>query len=329
MRNCPLAIRVIFPLLLLALSAVPLAAQTCTTPQDMDAATKSSIENAAIQIFNAAASGNSAALQSMLAPTLNQASVTSAVAENVNDLRGATPTVRGVYLLDATGISGQQNVEFYCGVVNSSMYTGFQLSGLGPGKYAYALVDGKGGKGPIMFSQILQDVGGQWKLGGFVLRPATLAGHDGFWYLDKARQFKSRGQPMDAWFYYLTAWRLIAPVDFMSSPNVDKLSSEVQAARTVELPTQQKTVPLAVNGKTYQLSDMFVAPENDTLNFVVKYQVPSVADRRQAFEDNMAVIRAIVAKYPELRDAFSAVVARAVAPNGEDYGSLLAMKDVK
>jgi hypothetical protein len=43
----------------------------------------------------------------------------------------------------------------------------------------------------------------------------------------------------------------------------------------------------------------------------------------------MELIKALVAKYPELRDAFAAVVARAVAPNGQDYGSMLAMKDVK
>jgi hypothetical protein len=30
-----------------------------------------------------------------------------------------------------------------------------------------------------------------------------------------------------------------------------------------------------------------------------------------------------------LRNAFAGVVARAVAPNGNDYGTMLAMKDVK
>ena len=43
----------------------------------------------------------------------------------------------------------------------------------------------------------------------------------------------------------------------------------------------------------------------------------------------MAVIKALVTKYPELRDAFAAVVARAVEPSGKDYGSLLGMKDIK
>jgi len=40
-------------------------------------------------------------------------------------------------------------------------------------------------------------------------------------------------------------------------------------------------------------------------------------------------MKALVAKYPEVRDAFAAVVARAVDPAGRDYGTLLAMKDIK
>jgi hypothetical protein len=30
-----------------------------------------------------------------------------------------------------------------------------------------------------------------------------------------------------------------------------------------------------------------------------------------------------------LREGFGGIVARAVAPNGQDYGTLLAMKDIK
>jgi len=40
-------------------------------------------------------------------------------------------------------------------------------------------------------------------------------------------------------------------------------------------------------------------------------------------------MKSLVAKYPELRDAFTGVVARAVDPNGRDYGTLLAMKEIK
>jgi hypothetical protein len=68
----------------------------------------------------------------------------------------------------------------------------------------------------------------------------------------------------------------------------------------------------------------------DDLDLIVKYQATTdVSNTAVAFQDNMAVIKGIVAKYPELRSAFAGVVARAVDPSGRDYGSLLAMKDVK
>jgi hypothetical protein len=62
---------------------------------------------------------------------------------------------------------------------------------------------------------------------------------------------------------------------------------------------------------------------------VVKYSAADISNTQKTFQDNMAVIRALVAKYPELREAFAGVVARAVAPSGQDYGSMLPMKEIK
>jgi hypothetical protein len=61
----------------------------------------------------------------------------------------------------------------------------------------------------------------------------------------------------------------------------------------------------------------------------VKYQAADVSNTNQAYQNNIAVMKALVAKYPELREAFAAVVARAMDPSGRDYGTLLAMKDIK
>ena len=61
----------------------------------------------------------------------------------------------------------------------------------------------------------------------------------------------------------------------------------------------------------------------------MKYQSASVSNTNQAYQDNVAVMKALVAKYPEVKDAFAAVVARAVDSTGRDYGTLLAMKDIK
>jgi hypothetical protein len=54
-----------------------------------------------------------------------------------------------------------------------------------------------------------------------------------------------------------------------------------------------------------------------------------VANTNQAYQDNVGVMKAILQKWPELRDAFAGVVARAVDATGRDYGTLLAMKDIK
>ena len=61
----------------------------------------------------------------------------------------------------------------------------------------------------------------------------------------------------------------------------------------------------------------------------MKYQSPDVSNTTQTFQDNMAVMKALIAKYPELHEAFGGIVARAVEPSGRDYGSLMAMKDIK
>ena len=56
---------------------------------------------------------------------------------------------------------------------------------------------------------------------------------------------------------------------------------------------------------------------------------PSVSDTGQTFQDNTAVMKALVTKYPELRDAFGGVVARGVESSGKDYGTMMPMSGLK
>jgi 16S rRNA G527 N7-methylase RsmG len=65
------------------------------------------------------------------------------------------------------------------------------------------------------------------------------------------------------------------------------------------------------------------------LDLVVKYQTADVSNTGQAFQDNMAVMKALVQKFPELREAFDGVVARAVESSGRDYGTMMPMKEIK
>jgi hypothetical protein len=104
----------------------------------------------------------------------------------------------------------------------------------------------------------------------------------------------------------------------------------MQSVRPADLPTSDHPMALAASGgRTYQVVYISALPVDNDLDLLVKYRMPDVSNTQQMFADNTAVIRAIVGRYPEFRDAFAGVVARATEPSGRDYGTLLAMKDLK
>ena len=241
----------------------------------------------------------------------------------------AKATITGTYLLDASqSKTALPRADFYCGIYNSSDRVGFSIPNLPPGRYAVA-IQKVNGKNPITLTFVLQYMGGAWKLAGYYPRLDAIAGHDGEWYLTKAREFKAKGQLHDAWFYYLTAWDLTAPVNFMSTPQLDKIATEMQSARPNDLPSDSAPLSLSANGKVFKVTELAAVPVDNSLDLRIRYENPAAGDSGVAFKDNMAVIKAVIAKYPELRDAFDAVVARAGDNAGHEYGSLLPMKDIK
>jgi hypothetical protein len=118
---------------------------------------------------------------------------------------------------------------------------------------------------------------------------------------------------------------LLVPVPFMATATTDKLYDEMQTVKPSDLPP----LDLVAGGKTYKVTDLFPVPVARDFDLVVKYQSADVSDNGKTFQDNMAVIKALLAKYPEFRDAYAGIVVRAVEPSGRDYGSMMAMKDIK
>ena len=176
---------------------------------------------------------------------------------------------------------------------------------------------------------ILQEMGGGWKLAGYYPRLDAIGGHDGQWYLAKAREYKGKGQSHNAWFYYLTAWDLLAPVNFMSTPQLDKVSDEMQAARPADLPSNGSTMSLSTGRGVQGGGNRAGGDRQQPLLAHGLTQPPDATNARLANQDNMAVIKALVAKYPEVRDAFYAVVARAVDASGHDFVTMMGMKEIK
>jgi hypothetical protein len=220
------------------------------------------------------------------------------------------------------------------------------LNNLPPGKYGVVILDAASSKGPYAVSLILEQQGSDWKLGSLYIQALQSAGHDTSWFVSRARDFQVKGQLHNAWLYYLEAISLVSPLPFMSTKASDDLYDQSQKLQPSDFPIEGKTADLfgrtSVSGTssgtaaatsagaaTYKLTAVLPLVVGDDLDLIVRYQAADISNTNQAYQTNLAVMKALVAKYPELRNAFAAVVARAVDPGGHDFGTMLAMKEIK
>jgi hypothetical protein len=340
--------------LVLLLHAPNARAESCRAAIDLDDATRSALTAAGLHYFDLIAKGDSASLRqsAILRLAADFSGIETAVKDSQSTLAGSKATARPPFLLDTEGTAPLAHAEFYCGVFGSKGQTRdsavFYLDNLAPGKYGVVILDAPSSKGPFAVSLILQQQGSDWKLGGLYIKAAQTAGHDSDWFAARAREFQAKGQLHNAWLYSLEARFLATPLSFMDTATTDTLYDESQKLLPADFPTDGKTADLSVGNAaapvplptagtavataaaaTYKLTALFPQAVGDDLDLVVKYEAADISDTQKIYQNNVAMIKALVTKYPELREAFTAVVARAVDPSGHDFGTLLAMKDIK
>jgi len=282
-----------------------------------------------------AAKGDIASLRQNSIPSL--ASDFSAIEVTLKDhqsaLSGAQAAVKSVFQLDAEGTAPIPHAEFYCGVFGKNGQTSgsaeFFLDNLPPAKYGIAIFDATSAQARTSFSMVLQQVASDWKLAGLYIKAAQIAGHDSDWFAAQARAYKAKGQMHNAWLFYLQARAMASPLPFMSTLASDKVIEESQALQPTDIPVNGKMADLAAGAVTYKLTAIFPEQVGNDLDLIVKYQTADVSNTNLAYQNNVAVMKALVAKYPELKEPFAGIVARGVDPGGHDYGTLLAMKDIK
>lgn len=321
--------------MMLLLCAGSARAQTCFTASDMDEPTRAALVNSAKRYFDMAARGDSAGLRQNSIPSLASdfSGIETVVKDNQANLSGVQANPRPPFLFKVEGTAPLAHAEFLCGVFGKVGQTAdsavFEIPNLQPGNYGIVILDVPTAKQTYAVSFVLQQEGKDWKVGGFYVKETQIAGHDGNWFVDRARAFKAKGQNHNAWLYYLEARDLLVPLPFMYTQTTDKLGDEAETVKPADLPVDGKTVDLLAGGKTHRLTTLFPVAVKQDLDLVAKYQSPDVSNTTQTFQDNTEVMKALLVKYPEFRDAFDGVVVRAVEPSGRDYGSLLPMKDIK
>jgi hypothetical protein len=322
----------------LALFAVLLSggmasAVTCTTQSQMTDAQRSVYVQAARTLANDVQMGNLPAVKAnTIASVAAQFdSIAGTIQSIAPNLQGATLTVDSIYSLKATDLKSPADTQFFCSVPGSQLLITISIPQLPPGDYALVVVHATGVKQPQQLAMILaNDPAGsaQWKLAGFFARPLAVAGHDGVWYWTKAREYAKSHQGWNAYFYYQTAAYLLTPVDFLSSPNLEKLQKEMSGVRPDGLPDAEP-MKLDANGQTFDVTNIHTDGSLGGLDLVVNYKSNDVSDPVATRSRNVEVMKAFLTQHPELRSAFHGFWVYANAENQRPFAIELPMNQIQ
>jgi hypothetical protein len=304
--NLSSSARVLGASCLIALT-LPAFGVSCKTQGAMTEAERAPIVQAARQIAVDVQGGRTADLKAATVPAIAASfnSIAQSSAALTPLITGATITVDAVYKLDASDAKpGDDQEQFFCDAGDNSSHVTFSIQHLPPGQFAFALLHATGVARPQQIALLLQSVntGGPWLLAGFFPKPLSVAGHDGLWCWQQARNYAQKKQTWNAWFYYSTAISLLQPAGFFSSTNLEKLVDEQQAIRPADLPG---TAPLTVNaeGTAYKITSLRTDDALGGLDLVAHYNSTS-SDPVAGRAHTIAVMHGLLALHPELREAF-------------------------
>lgn len=306
-------------------------AVSCTTQSQMKDADRELLVQAARGLAANVQANNAAAVKDATIPSV--AAQFDGIAASIQAvaplIQGATLTVNALYGLNAADLkSPQDETQFFCGVSMSSMRVDITIPQLPPGNYALAILHATGVAHPQQVTMILENEGGKWKLAGFFVRPLTAAGHDGVWYWTEARDYAKKKQNWNAYFYYQTAVYLLSPVDFLASPNLEKLQGEEGATAPGGLPSAQPML-LSANGETYRITNLHTDGSLGGLDLVLNYQAENTADPVATRSRNVNLMKAMLSAHPELRDAFHGLWVYANSANQRPFANELPMAQIQ
>jgi len=297
--------------LALAGTTMPLTANaaSCKTQSQMTPAQRDALSNAARAMVGEVQRGDVQALRATTIPAV--AADFSGIESSIDTLKPllqqAAITVDSLYALDASAEPpGVARTDFYCG----TPVVVLNFTDLPPASYALVILHATGVAKPQQISLILSEaVDHRWMLGGFFSRPMTEAGHDGLWYWVSARKFEEKNMNWDAWFYYRVAAYFLDPVDFLSSPNLDKLQHEQERVKPTNLPGTQQPLMIGGQGSVFQVTSIDTTTTFGPLDLEVHYS-PDTAQAVQLHNPPTArkqvidVMNALLTLHPELRDEF-------------------------
>jgi hypothetical protein len=218
-------------------------------------------------------------------------------------LKGGKIQLRDVYLLDTGNQSAPADTEFFCSNASGSLTVTIFMRALPPGRYAMVLAEAAGAPMGGQLGLILAWDGpaAGWKLAGLTVHQGIFDGHDGVWYWERARSL-AKEDPWSAWYCYDLARSMLLPVDFLSSPNLDKLNQEQLQIES----SPQKAFPLSVPGgeRTWKIDAVGIDVSLHEPDLAVVYESTGVTDPAAQRTEAIAVLSAFLKAQPGLRENF-------------------------
>lgn len=299
--------------LLLAVPMLSFAA-TCTTQAELQASDRDALAAAGGRVASAVVQQDLAFLQSALLPAeaAEWEGIRGAVEQAAPVLKGGQVQLRNLYLLDASTLTGPADTQFFCSNSSGSLTVTLTMRALPPGRYAVILADAPGSVLSGQIGVILAWEGGAnpgWKLGGLTVRQGMLDGHDGIWYWTRAREL-AKVSPWAAWYSYEAARSLLVPVDFLSSPNLEKLANEQSQIK--DSPQDAFPYSLPDGPRTWKVEALNLDLALHQADLAVTYDSTGVTDPAAQRTEAMAVMSALLKEQPGLRSSFHGVWAYAV-----------------
>jgi hypothetical protein len=300
------------------LMTMPLAsgATTCVTQAELTTQDRGALVAAGGQLAQAILQQNYSVLQAAVLPAEAAAwdGMRSAVEAAAPLMKGGQVQLRNLYLLDATSLTAPTDTQFFCSNTSGSLTVTVTMRALPPGRYAVVLADAPGAAlgGQLGLILAWDGTGGpaSWKLAGLSIRQGVFDGHDGVWYWSHARDLTRSDQPWSAWFSYEAARLLLVPVDFISSPNMEKLGQEEAAIKG----SPQEAFPYAIpdGARTWKIDAIRLDATLHEPDLGVTYESTGVTDPAAMRTEATAVLSALLKAQPALRENFHGLWAYAV-----------------
>lgn len=286
-------------------------AATCTAQAELSVADRAVLASTGGALASAVVEQDLSMLHSALLPAEagDWNSIQGAIEQAGPLVKGGQVQLRSIYLLDAANATSAADTQFFCSSSNGTLTVTINMHALPPGRYAVVLADAVGAPLAGQMGIVLASDGSSWRLAGISARQGIFGGHDGVWYWSRGRAL-AKVEPWSAWYSYDAARYLLLPLDFISSPNLEKLQQE--QAQIQGAPHETFPYSIQDGDRTWKIDAVQLDPSLHEADLAVVYESTGVTDPAAQRTEAIAVLSAFLKAQPGIRANFHGLWAYAV-----------------